>query len=156
MIPPRRAPPVISPGDLPPEISTRWFLPSDFPLTLRASYNGWSDCISLHPSIVFAKPVIRRLTPGSHDYTNPNTNRTRPSRHLIWPEGDHRGEITRGNLRGKLPEGVHRGDQRGEFTCCIPCDVFLSWLCPSFFRAAAPWSVYWCAFYTSDQTISFC
>jgi len=39
--------------------------------------------------LVFAKPVTRRLTPGSNDYTNP----TRPSRHLAWPGG----QITGGN-----------------------------------------------------------
>jgi len=32
--------------------------------------------------LVFAKPVTRWLTTGSNDYTNPNTNPTRPSRHL--------------------------------------------------------------------------
>jgi len=46
----------------------------------------------------FFKQVTRRLTPGSNDYTNPNTNPTRPSRHLTWP-----GEFTGGKLQG----GVH-------------------------------------------------
>jgi len=31
-----------------------------------------------------SKPVIPRLTPGSNDYTNPNNNPTRPSRHVTW------------------------------------------------------------------------
>jgi len=35
--------------------------------------------------------VTRRLTQGSNDYTNPNTNPTRPSQHLAWPGADHRG-----------------------------------------------------------------
>jgi len=53
----------------------------------------------------FHKPVTRRLTPGSNDYTNPNTNPTRPSRHVTWTGGRSPGEITRGNYRG----GNHRG-----------------------------------------------
>jgi len=32
----------------------------------------------------FSKPVTRRLTAGSNDYTNPNTNPTRPSRHVTY------------------------------------------------------------------------
>jgi len=57
----------------------------------------------------FSKPVTRRLTPGSIDYTNPNTNPTRPSRHVTWTGGRSPGGIT----GGKAPGGNHRG----EFTC---------------------------------------
>jgi len=32
----------------------------------------------------FSKPVTRRLTPGSNDYTYPNTNPTRPSQHVTY------------------------------------------------------------------------
>jgi len=58
----------------------------------------------------FSKPVTRQLTPESNDYTNPNTNPTRLSRHVTWtggrsPGGNHREEIT----GGKLLEGNHRG-----------------------------------------------
>jgi len=56
--------------------------------------------------LVFAKSVTLRLTPGCNDYTNPNTNPTRPSRQLTWPGGDHRGTFTGGVHRGgKSPGG---------------------------------------------------
>src|SRR6218665_1260816 len=44
----------------------------------------------------FSKPVTHRLTPGSNNYINPNTNSTRSSRRVT---------LTRGNLRGKSPGG---------------------------------------------------
>jgi len=54
--------------------------------------------------LVFAKPVTR-LTPGYNDYTNPNSNPTRPLLHLAWPGGRSPGRNYRGwgNHRGKLP-----------------------------------------------------
>src|SRR6218665_3342600 len=64
----------------------------------------------------FSKPVTRRLTQGSNDYTNPNTNPARPSRHVNMyrgemtegklPGGITGGEITGGNYRGESPGGV--------------------------------------------------
>ena len=45
----------------------------------------------------FSNPVTRLLTPGSNDYTNP----TRPSRHVTWTGGDHRGK-----LPGKSPASL--------------------------------------------------
>jgi len=62
----------------------------------------------------FSKPVTRRLTPGSNDYTNPNTNPTTPSRHITWTGGRSPvGEITRGKALGEITGGNHRG----EFSC---------------------------------------
>src|SRR6218665_2543926 len=58
----------------------------------------------------FSKPVIRRLTPGSNDYTNPDTNPTRPSRHVTLTGGRSPGESSGGN-------------HRGEFTCFVSHDV---------------------------------
>jgi len=71
--------------------------------------------------LVFAKPVTRRLTPGSSGYTNPNTNPSRPSRHLTWPGGrspgvNYRGEISGADHRGNYP-GSSPGEITGEFTC---------------------------------------
>jgi len=57
--------------------------------------------------LVFSKPVTRWLTPGSNDYTNLNTNPTRPSRRLTWPGGRSRW--------GKLLGGVHRGKSPASF-----------------------------------------
>jgi len=57
--------------------------------------------------LVFAKPVTFRLTPGCNDYTNPNTNPTRPSRHLTGPRGDHRGKLPVGKSPGEITGGVH-------------------------------------------------
>jgi len=71
-----------------PLVISLWSFPSDLESLLR-----WMK------RLVFAKPVTCRLTPGSNDYTNTNANPTRPSRHLTRPGGDHRGEITRVNLR---------------------------------------------------------
>jgi len=59
--------------------------------------------------LVFDKPMTFRLTPGSNDYTSPNTNPTRPSQHLTWP----RGRSPVGHYLGSSPGGNHRG----EFTC---------------------------------------
>src|SRR6218665_736884 len=73
--------------------------------------------------LYFSKPVTRRLTPGSNDYTNPNTNPTRPLRHVTWTGGrslggNHRGKITGGNHRGEIYRGeITGGNHRGEFTC---------------------------------------
>ena len=64
----------------------------------------------------FSKPVTRRLTPGSksNDYTNPNTNSTRPSRHVTWTGEDHRGENYRGkNYRGESSGGDYLGEITG-------------------------------------------
>ena len=57
---PRWSPPVISPGDFPPVIS------SDLESLLERMKR-----------LDFSKPVTRRLTRWSNDYTNPNTNLTR-------------------------------------------------------------------------------
>ena len=51
------------------------FSPGDFPPDLES-------LLEQMKRLDFSKPVTRRLTPGSNDYTNPNTNPTRPSRHV--------------------------------------------------------------------------
>jgi len=56
----------------------------------------------------FSKPVTRRLTPGSNDYTNP----TRPSRHVTWTGG----RLPRGKLPGEAPEEIPGGKLPGEIT----------------------------------------
>jgi len=60
-------------------------------------------------------PVTRRLTPGSNDYTNPNTNPAKPSRHVTWTGGDHWGKLG-GNYQGGITKGV-------EFTCFTLADL---------------------------------
>src|SRR6218665_2313072 len=88
--------------------------------------------------LAFAKPVTRRLTPESNDYTNPNTNPTRPSRHLTGPGGDHREEITEANLRGEITGFNIRGKSLGggitggvhrEITWGITCLLCYVMLC---------------------------
>jgi len=77
----------------------------------------------------FSKSVTRRLTPGSNDYTNPNANPTRPSRHVIWTGVEiTEGKLPQGKLRGRSPgeiSGEITGENhRGEFTCfgrATPC-----------------------------------
>ena len=59
----------------------------------------------------FCKPVTRRLTPGSNYYSNPNTNPTRPSRHVTWTAGRSPG----GNYWREAP-GDHRGKLPGKIT----------------------------------------
>jgi len=60
--------------------------------------------------LVFAKPVTGRLTPGSNDCTNPNTNPIRPSRHLTWPRGrSPRGKLPKRKSPGSSPEGNYWG-----------------------------------------------
>ena len=89
---------------------SRWFPPGDLPLVNSpGNFNRWfppdlESLLQRMKRLVFAKPVTRRLTPGSDDYTNPNTNPTRPSRHVIWTGGDHPGELP-GEITG--PGGVY-------------------------------------------------
>jgi len=111
---PRWFSPVISPQWSPPElspvISPRWSPPDLESLLERMK------------RLDFSKPVTRRLIPGSSDYANPNANPTRPSRHVTWTEGDHRGgnyrgESSGGDLRGKLPGGNHQGSSPRPDVC---------------------------------------
>ena len=93
-------------------VGSRWFLPVDFPRwTPPGNFPSVISSGDFPPVIspdlesflqrmkrlVFAKPVTCRLTTGSNDYANPNTNPTRPSQHLTWPGGNYVGEITRLN-----------------------------------------------------------
>ena len=89
-----------SSGELRPVISPRWSPPGISP---RWSLWPWKPPTRMK-RLVFAKPVACRLTPWSNDYTKPNTNPTRSSRHLTWPGGDHRG-----NHRGRSPGLNYRG-----------------------------------------------
>ena len=94
-------PPVISPRSFPP-----WWSPPDLESLLERMKR-----------LDFSKPVTRRLTPGSNDYTNRNTNPTRPSQHVTWTGGDHWGKLP-GESSGEITGGNYRGEiAGGEFTC---------------------------------------
>src|SRR6218665_1675205 len=72
----RRTTPVIPPGDFPPDLES---------------------LLERMKRLYFSKPVTRRLTPGSNDYNNPNTN---PTRKTLTTRNMNRGELTGGNHRG--------------------------------------------------------
>jgi len=61
--------------------------------------------------------VKGRLSPGSNDYSNPNTNPTRPTRHVTWTRGDHRWEIARGKSPGEITGGNHWGNSPASGLC---------------------------------------
>ena len=87
-------------------ISPWWTPPDDFPTVISPDFES---LLQRMKRLVFAKPLTSRLTPGSNDYTNPNTNPTRPSRHLTWHGREHRGENYRGKSPGGTTGGVHQG-----------------------------------------------
>ena len=78
----------------------------------------------------------RRLTPESNDYTNPNTNPTRPSQHVIWTGGDHQGGNYRGeSYRGEITGGSSPASSTGNmqqwtlFNCFEEPSCLNVWLC---------------------------
>jgi len=106
---------------------SRWTAPGDFPPVIPPVISPqWpppdlESLLERMKRIYFSKPLTRRLIPGSNVCTNPNTNPTRPSRHVTWTGGDHRGEIT-GGSSGEITGENYRGEitggkSPGEFTC---------------------------------------